>query len=103
MFLRRREYNINGFVIGAMHSCLEPTMELRVLHLGNYNGYGTGVAVGVLVILIRGVMVSVLVIVPVANAVGVGVNPLSDSISERISGIGKRKGLSLGTSIALIA
>ena len=85
---------------GTMHSCPEPAKDLSALHLG-YFGYGTGVGVGVLVIPIRGVMVGVLVIVSVTNAVGV--DPLSDSISERISGIGKRKGLSLGTSMALIA
>ncbi len=102
MFLRHREYNINGVVIGAMHSCAEPVKDLSALKLGNY-GYGAGVGVGVLVIPIRGVMVRVLVIVSVTNAEGVGVSPLSDSISERISGIGNRKGLSLGTSMALIA
>ncbi len=82
-------YYINGVVIVAMP-------------IGFYR-YGTRVGVGVLVIPIVGVMISVLVMVSVTNAVGVGVNPLSDSISERISGIGKRKGLSLGTSMALIA
>ena len=80
-------YYINGVVIVAMP-------------IGFYR-YGTRVGVGVLVIPIVGVMFSVLVIVSVTN--GVGVNPLSNSISERMSGIGKRKGLSLGTSMALIA
>ena len=100
MFLKHREYNISGSVEGASHTYPEPSKFLSALHLG-YCGYGTGVGVGVLVIPIRGVMVSVLVMVSVTN--GVGVDPLSDSISERISGIGKRKGLSLGTSMALIA
>ena len=80
-------YYINGVVIVAMP-------------IGFYR-YGTRVGVGVLVIPIVGVMFRVLVIVSVTN--GVGVNPLSNSISERMSGIGKRKGLSLGTSMALIA
>ena len=102
MFLKHREYNISGSAVGAIHTYPEPAKFLSALHLGPC-GYGTGVGVGVLVIPIRGVMVSVLVIVPVTSGVGVGVNPLSDSISERISGIGKRKGLSLGTSMALIA